>query len=938
MGRRDELLGRLGEFGQAVRATGDPSAERSAGVSATAGSDLDEAVATLRGALTAAATDAERMSCQSALSCALYARFEHSGGRADLDEAAGIARSVTARAGPEPSPELLVSMAIVLDARARRIGALEDLDAAIGLVRRAAAATAAGGPRPAADRARGLVQLRVAGIWTDPATDEEPGRTEVQRLLGAYLTRRFEWTDVQADVDALVHARREAAWTTSDAGGAEHARNLASLSYALKLRYHRTGDRADLDEAVTTCRQALAIDPENAVCLASLSDTVKHRFLADRQETDLEEAVQLGRRATRIGSQNDAQRADAFGNLCQLLQTRFELHPYSADIDEAVDAARQALRAAGDHFNRPKWLLVLGEALLTRITRAKHRLGPRDGSGPEQDRAQALAVLSELVRSPAAPPRLRVHGAKVGGWLAAVAPAAPGPQDLALACDFLETAVNLLTEVAPRRMRRAEQQGAIESAAGLADDAAALALAEPTSPPAQRARRALSLLEAGRAVLLGRLLDMRGDLTGLRQARPELAARFTALRDFLDRDADPALPGDDDRIGAAAELAATVREIRGLEGFAGFALPATADELLAVADQGPVVSLNVAYRGDALLLTREGVTALHLPAVTAATVIDQVNAFHVALREAHDPAGSRVTAQDSLTEVLKWLWDNITGPVLDVLGYHGPPAGGAPWPRVWWAPGGFLGLLPLHAAGHHDDPASGRTVMDRVVSSYTPTVRALRHARQRQAAAGTRADGSLIVAMPATPGLPDLRNVAVEAELLAGILPDPLVLTEPDRDRVLADLPGRAIAHFACHGGYDLDDPAAGRLVLRDHEHNPLTVADLNAVNLDGAQLAYLSACHTALNSAERLLGEGMHLAGALQAAGFPQVVGTLWELDDEMAVEITEDFYTGLRDPRTGRTDLGRAARCLHRAIRSQRDHYPGTPSLWASHLHFGA
>lgn len=893
--------------------------------------DLDEAVTTLHSALAAATTDTERMVCQSDLCCALHTRFEHSNARADLDEAADLARSVSALAHPEPSPELLISMATVLDSRARRTGALDDLDTAIGLVRRAAAATTSE-HRPGAHRAHGHLQLRAEGIWADPATDDTPVQTEVQRLLGAYLARRFEWTDVHADADALVQLRREAVTTTS-ADSAEHATSLASLSHVLMLRYLRTGNRADLDEAVTKLRQALAIDPENAGYLLSLSDAMGHRFLADRDEADLDAAIELGRRATRVGNS-----PNAFANLCQLLRTRFDLDPYSTDVDEAVDAGRQALKADDDDFDRPKWLLTLGQALLPRITRASYELDPRGEPGREQDRAEALRVLSELVRSPAAPPRLRVHGATYAGWLAAEAPTTPGAKDLALASDLLETAVNLLPEMAPRRMRRGEQQGAIELAAGLAGDAATLALAEPTRAPTQRARRALSLLEAGRAVLLGQLLDTRGDLTGLREANPELAARFTALRDFLDREADPALPGDDDRIEAAAELAATLREIRDLEGFDTFALPPTADELLAVADQGPVVSFNVAGRGHALLLTREGITALHLPAVTAPTVIDQVNAFHVALREAHDPAEDRVAAQGTLTKVLEWLWDNVTGPVLDALGNHGPRADGRPWPRVWWAPGGYLGLLPLHAAGHHDDPASNKTVMDRVVSSYTPTVGALRHARQRQAATSTAANGSLVIAMPTTPGLPDLPNVPDETMLLVDILPDPLVLTEPNRDNVLADLPGRAIAHFACHGSVDIDNPAASRLLLHDHDQSPLTVADLAAINLDGAQLAYLSACHTAVNPAERLLEEGMHLAAALQAAGFPQVVGTLWVLDEEIAVDITGDFYTGLRDPQTGKLDLGHAAGSLHRAIRVQRDLYRRTPSLWASHQHFGA
>ncbi|NED00616.1 CHAT domain-containing protein, partial [Streptomyces sp. SID6648] len=112
--------------------------------------------------------------------------------------------------------------------------------------------------------------------------------------------------------------------------------------------------------------------------------------------------------------------------------------------------------------------------------------------------------------------------------------------------------------------------------------------------------------------------------------------------------------------------------------------------------------------------------------------------------------------------VLEWLWDNAAGPVLGLLGHDRRPSAEADWPRVWWVPGGVLGLLPLHAAGHHTDPADDarrRTVLDRVVSSYTPTVRALRHARRTSGGRVLPPDASvrgLIVAMPTTPGVPGL--------------------------------------------------------------------------------------------------------------------------------------------------------------------------------------
>ena len=71
-------------------------------------------------------------------------------------------------------------------------------------------------------------------------------------------------------------------------------------------------------------------------------------------------------------------------------------------------------------------------------------------------------------------------------------------------------------------------------------------------------------------------------------------------------------------------------------------------------------------------------------------------------------------------------------------------------------------------------PATAR-VMDRVISSYTPTVGALTHARTAHAAAAPGATSeSLIVAMPTTPDLPDegrLTYVPAEAALLQGRLP-----------------------------------------------------------------------------------------------------------------------------------------------------------------------
>ena len=361
------------------------------------------------------------------------------------------------------------------------------------------------------------------------------------------------------------------------------------------------------------------------------------------------------------------------------------------------------------------------------------------------------------------------------------------------------------------------------------------------------------------------------------------------------------------------------------------------------------------YRCDALLLTEHGITPLELSGLTQDTLISHARSFHQAVDTANDPnAGmaDRATAQAKLHEILQWLWDTSAGPVLNALGYDSRPAPGKEWPRVWWATGGMLGLLPIHAAGYHTDPAdqAARAVMDRVISSWTPTIRALRYARQHTPAPDTK-DSALIVAMPVTPGVPGrLHYVPDEAAMLLARLDHPVLLAEPGtpdewatasigtptKMNVLARLASCPIVHFACHGASHPANPSQSRLLLYDHESDPLTVASLAPIKLDRARLAYLSACRTAITTTVELLDEAIHLASAFQLAGFPCVIGTLWEINDALAVQVAEAFYTALSASEGG-IDTSRAAHALHQAVLAVRASRPAAPSLWAAYQHAG-
>ncbi|MEU4806884.1 CHAT domain-containing protein [Actinosynnema sp. NPDC023587] len=255
------------------------------------------------------------------------------------------------------------------------------------------------------------------------------------------------------------------------------------------------------------------------------------------------------------------------------------------------------------------------------------------------------------------------------------------------------------------------------------------------------------------------------------------------------------------------------------------------------------------------------------------------------------------------------------------------------WPRVHWCPVGIATFLPLHAAGRGCE-----AVMDRVVSCYTSTARALLHTRTPRT---TGTPGStLIVAVPDAPGLPILSGVDVEAAALRRLVPTATTVPPPglrtSRDGVLTALPHHEIAHFACHGITDWTDPATSRLVLHDHVSRPLTVNDVSALHLPDARLAYLSACSTSGTSL-RYTDEATHLTSAFQLAGYRNVIGTLWPINDRIAFAITRQVYEHLTDNGASPPRAERSAVALHHAVRRHRNKYPQHPTLWSSHVHTG-
>ena len=137
---------------------------------------------------------------------------------------------------------------------------------------------------------------------------------------------------------------------------------------------------------------------------------------------------------------------------------------------------------------------------------------------------------------------------------------------------------------------------------------------------------------------------------------------------------------------------------------------------------------------------------------------------------------------------------------------------------------------------------------------------------------------------------------------------------------IISNLRHCNIFHFAGHGYTDNDNPLKSYLLLEGGKSNALTVADFLDLNLRERSpfFAYLSACGTGRIKGEKFIDENIHLISACQLAGYRHVIGTLWEVKDEICVDMARITYEGIRD--RGMTDES-VAWGLHKAARELRD-----------------
>ena len=228
--------------------------------------------------------------------------------------------------------------------------------------------------------------------------------------------------------------------------------------------------------------------------------------------------------------------------------------------------------------------------------------------------------------------------------------------------------------------------------------------------------------------------------------------------------------------------------------------------------------------------------------------------------------------------------------------------------------------------------------MNFAVSSYIPTIKALGFSREKIRKQKDEIQKQILIVTASD----DRLDFEEEVHDIKGIISKhykTISLTDRSKQEVLDQLRHSSIIHFACHGISNSLDPSSSYLRLGNANEELLTIDDLAKVKHDRAQLAYLSACSTAENSASHLIDEMIHLANAFQQSGYPHVIGTLWEADNECAAIVAKRFYESLLVTAPDNKWHNNIAYALHEAVKTlmQDKWFKEDYLAWAAFIHIG-
>lgn len=773
--------------------------------------------------------------------------------------------------------------------------------------------------------------------------------------LSIRLGRRYRFTESLDNVEEGLALLQAAVDTVS----VDHPRRtelLRNLGVFRSLRYTRLHDTNDLEESEKYISKALELEEDTsrrAGALSSLGSVFQSKYEKTNDIEYLDKSISYCREVIDLIAVDNRVIIQHVTNLAGNLRARASRMGQSADLEEAISVIRQCMErhSSLNEIDKASLQSCLGICLASYYQYSEEACV----------REEAVSNILGAWSCQTLPPLHRAHFA--GVLILGLAAASKNEEAIAVGKEVLD-----LIPIAHSRL--VDSRDLQEAMRSFTDSGALLcSLLLASDQPFD----ALEQLERGRAVMIAQLIDGNEELSSLEIHHPQLFKQFHQLRnrlnspkDFMDQQieehesehnshrrvhvVDHATKKQHTELHNHHEvrvrLDQCLKDIRDQIGYERFMLGQRTIEMKKHAMDGTIVIVNItSQRSDAILVTSTSITALHLPQLLWHDAREWVVSTWPKARQRRSEWAGR---NEKYKEYMVWLWDVCVLPILDSRLVNQEMSD---LPRVWWIGSGLGSTMPFHAAGIHTRDSTANTI-SRVVSSYTPSIKALAWAQTRHSMIQNRSRGAfMMTTMPTTPGYKALSGVTREKdEIIAKISGhiETQALDLPDSQSVLKHLSQCSIAHFACHGTIDRHDPSNSGLILRrttetnegglKAEQDRLTIRTISQMSLHCTSIAYLSACSTAGTVKEDLAGEVIHVASGFQVAGFPHVVGCLWDSDDSVCVQVASTFYERLFDVGNQNWTSRQVAMALREAMLTIRKEDMDMPLLWAPFVHYGA
>ncbi|KAF5617319.1 TPR Domain containing protein [Fusarium tjaetaba] len=801
----------------------------------------------------------------------------------------------------------------------------------------------------------------------DNTSPEDTSISSRQSNFAQCLRYQFQRTGGLDYLHQAIELLTKAKESSSSATAPTRAKILGNLSMALNLRYESLGTNSDLLDAIRISSAALQIDGLETeglvypVILSNLASYHQSYHQAFPDNNSIDSAISLAELAVEALKDNPMRWGRCLYNLATMLDEKSKTTSGLSETarDELVERSIGYLEQSTAAQNLDQSLLAMQNDFWSRLLHEKYqRLGSQnqdlldtaiskaaaavqasselqdnrgdflvqladlhqskfEKSGIEQSFDAALQALEECSNMKAARTLTRITSCHRAALLCA------SKKQFVKAARFAGIGVNMMPNLVYCALEKDSQLQALQNTSGLSNLAAALALEAGATPG-----EAMELLEAGRGIVAKRStdfaqgldsskLDDRGRqlLETYRQLKRRIEAPMSG--DFLGDEYPSTLTDSTSRRLEDASSAANIEER--LKTNYGFDVNPQLTEncIIGIASTSPIVAFVLTeFRSSALIATGSGIQVLDLPDLKLHECTEYYATMQMPVEDALHSLkfNNFFEINENLKRLLIWLWDVAVLPVLRHLGCYTPEA---PLPttqlaRIHWLTSNIMGLMPLHAAGHHDDDSTNNAI-SHVMSSYTTTILSLRHSirvmENLTLSKPLSQSKMAIIGMTKTPGpWPDFDKVPDHLKAVRQFITDESNTTYRENctcSDALDALCASQMAHIVCHG-ISQRNPSNSSLILCRKEHSepsgesevvqdPLSVRQIASRGSRNSFLAYLAACQTADKIATGVLEENIHIVGAFQLLGYANTIGTLWEVEEKASVIFATEFYASL-------------------------------------------